>query len=77
MIPYTKENWNECLECLGFKEIKNTMFGGVDILDNNGIPQWSYSTDEQKKNLYLFFNGMVYWQVHKCNSCERNKNKTL
>ena len=22
MIPYTKENWNECLECLGFKEIK-------------------------------------------------------
>ena len=50
MIPYTKENWNECLESLGFKEIKNNMFGGVDILDNNGIPQWSYNTEEQKKN---------------------------
>ena len=77
MIPYTKENWNECLESLGFKEIKNKMFGGVDILDNNGIPQWNYNTEEQKKNLYLFFNGMVYWQVHKCNSRERNKNKTM
>ena len=71
MIKYNKQNWNECLDSLGFKEAKNNNFGGIMILDDKGIPQWQYNTEEEKEKLYYFFSGAVYWQIHKCISCER------
>ena len=56
-----------------FKEVKNNNFGGVMILDDKGIPQWQYDTEEEKEKLYYFFSGAVYWQVHKCIYCMKNK----
>ena len=53
-LAYSKENWEGCLKSLGFTEGKNVSF----------IPQWTYDTEEEKKQLYIFFSGAVYWQVH-------------
>ena len=63
-LAYSQENWEGCLESLGFTEGKNVSFGGMVVYDNKGIPQWTYDTEEEKKQLYIFFSGAVYWQVH-------------
>ena len=52
MINYNTQNWKECLESLGFTEVKNDSFGGIMILDDKDIPQWQYNTEEEKKILY-------------------------
>ena len=49
MINYNTQNWKECLESLGFTEVKNDSFGGIMILDDKGVPQWQYDTEEEKK----------------------------
>lgn len=60
-------DWNECLESLGFTEQKNEQFGGMVIFDDNNIPMWTYETEEEKGKLYLFFSGAVYWKIHTMN----------
>lgn len=63
-LAYSQENWEGCLESLGFTEGKNLSFGGMIIYDDNGFPKWTYDTEEEKKQLYIFFSGAVYWKVH-------------
>ena len=63
-MEFNEQNWNECLDSLGFTEGKNFSFGGMIIYDDNGIPKWTYNTEEEKERLYIFFSGAVYWQVH-------------
>jgi hypothetical protein len=67
MLEFNETNWNECLEALGFTEGNNVSFGGKVIYDDNDIPQWTYDTNdiEYKKQLFLFFSGAVYWDLHK------------
>ena len=57
-------NWNEVLDSLGFTEQKNCSFGGMVVYDDNGIPMWTYETEEEKYRLYHFFCGGVYWKLH-------------
>lgn len=64
-LAYSEENWNECLECLGFTEIKNPNgFDCYDVLNDRGIPTWQYSGEEEKKLLYYFFQGAAYMKMH-------------
>lgn len=64
-MEYNEKNWKECLNSLGFTERKNAQFGGMVVHDDKGIPCWTYETDEEKRNLYLFFSGAVYFKIHK------------
>ena len=52
-LGFSEQNWNDCLESLGFTEQKNTSFGGMVILDDNGIPVWDYDNLERKELLYF------------------------
>ena len=64
-MNYSEQNWKECLEALGFTEIKNP--NGIDcydILDDKGIPVWQYETIEKKLMLYYFFCGAEYMKMH-------------
>lgn len=64
-LAYSEENWNGVLESLGFSEIKNPNgFECYDVLNDNGIPSFQYSGIEEKKQLYMFFQGAVYWKMH-------------
>lgn len=63
-MKYTKKNWIETLEGLGFTEQKNEKFGGMTVFNDKGVPCWNYITKEEKEKLYIFFNGAIYWKVH-------------
>ena len=64
MLEFNEENWNGCLESLGFTEQKNPN-GGYDVYDEKGIPKFQYETEEEKKYLYYFLSGTVWWNLHK------------
>ena len=63
-LEFNEKNWEECLEALGFTEGKNCSFGGMIVYNDDNIPIWTYTTEEEKERLYIFFSGAVYWQVH-------------
>lgn len=63
-MKVNQTKWNECLESLGFTEQKNTSFGGMVVFNDDGIPMWTYETEEEKYKLYIFFRGAVYWKIH-------------
>ena len=63
-MKYSEQNWAECLESLGFTEQKSSQFGGMTVFNDKGIPCWTYTTEEEKRDLYLFFSGAAYWKVH-------------
>ena len=63
-MEYNEQNWKWCLESLGFTEQKNNQFGGMVIFNDKQIPMWTYSTEEEKEKLYIFFCGMEYWKMH-------------
>lgn len=64
MMEFNEKNWKDCLDSLGFKEGKNISFGGMVVYDDRDVPLWTYTTEEEKEKLYIFFNGAVYWKVH-------------
>lgn len=63
-LGFSEDNWNECLEALGFTEQRNISFGGMVIFDDKGIPVWDYDNLERKMLLYYFFSGAVYGKMH-------------
>lgn len=63
-MAVNKNNWNECLESLGFTEQQNTAFGGMVVYNDDGIPMWTYETEAEKEKLYAFFRGALYWKIH-------------
>lgn len=65
MVPeFNETNWKETLGSLGFTESENHQFGGMVIWDDRRVPRWTYETEEEKRQLYVFLNGAVYWKVH-------------
>ena len=47
-MEYNEQNWKELLEALHFKEHDNVSFGGKEILDDEGIPKWTYDSDNEE-----------------------------
>ena len=63
-MKHNEQNWKEVLESLGFTERKNNQFGGMVVYNDKQIPCWTYTTEDEKENLYIFLSGAVYWKVH-------------
>lgn len=42
----------------------NRQFGGMVVFNDDGVPTWTYETEEEKMMLFLFFSGMAYWKIH-------------
>jgi hypothetical protein len=63
-LEFNEQNWKECLESLGFTESENVNFGGMIVYNDKGIPTFDYTSEERKRQLYIFLSGAVYWQIH-------------
>lgn len=65
-MEYNEQNWKELLEALHFEEHDNVSFGGKEILDDEGMPKWTYDSDneEYKRNLFIFLSGALYMKQH-------------
>lgn len=63
-MKVNNEEWKDILEELGFTEQENCAFGGMVVFDDRAIPQWIYETEEEKRSLYLFLKGALYWKIH-------------
>ena len=63
-MKFSKENWEKCLETLQFYEQENCSFGGMVVFNDNDVPCWTYTTEEEKERLYIFLSGAVYWKIH-------------
>lgn len=64
-LSYSEENWNEVLKSLGYTEQKNpNRIDCYDIYDENGIPKWQYSGQDEKELWYYFFAGQAAMQLH-------------
>jgi hypothetical protein len=62
-LEYSEENFQQCLESLGFTEEKNLSFGGYICYDDKRNPLWTYD-EEQREWLYMFLSGANYWKLH-------------
>lgn len=65
-MKYNEQNWKELLEALRFEEHNNVSFGGKIILDDKGIPMWTYDNNDEKykRNLFIFLSGALYMKQH-------------
>lgn len=62
-MKFNEKDWKECLDSLGFTEQKNK-FGAMVVYNDKDLPLWIYQTEEEQKELFIFFNGAVYWKIH-------------
>lgn len=66
MGVYNEQNFKELLEALHFEERDNVTFGGKVIIDDKGMEQWTYDSDDIafKQSLFMFLSGALYMKQH-------------